>query len=133
MDFNTFSEARSGTITWYLYDQVRDGIDLSIRAYPRVGELLGKALDRVASCKCDNDNGCFRCIRNPEEEEASSKADCIRVLKILCQELSPEPTEEVFDVDVLEEDRVFEKCSQCGANVRYDDKFCSNCGEQLGG
>jgi DEAD/DEAH box helicase domain-containing protein len=132
MDFNTFSEARSGMITWYLYDQVRDGIDLTIRAYLRVAELLAKALDRVISCKCDNDNGCFRCIRNPEEEEVSSKTDCIQVLKILCKELSFDHSDEVFDIDVLEEDKVYEKCAQCGSNVRYDDKFCSNCGERLG-
>jgi DEAD/DEAH box helicase domain-containing protein len=135
MDFNTFSEARSGTISWCLYDQVRDGIDLTIGAYERVADLLAKALDRVASCKCEDDAGCFRCIRNPEEEEVSSKTDCVKVLSMLCQELMPEPSKEVFDVDLLEEDQPFDKCPnpECGAKVRYDDKFCNNCGERLGG
>jgi len=132
MDFNTFSEARFGKISWYLYDQVHDGIDLTIRAYRRVPELLAKALDRVESCTCEDDNGCFRCIRNPEEEEVSNKKDCVRVLNLLCHELLAEPTEEVFDVDVLEEQEAFGKCPKCGARIRYDDKFCNNCGERLG-
>jgi hypothetical protein len=54
---------------------------------------------------------------------------------MLCQELMPEPSKEVFDVDLLEEDQPFDKCPnpECGAKVRYDDKFCNNCGERLGG
>ena len=131
MDFNTLSDVGYGKMVWYLYDQVHDGIDLTVRAYPRVAELLQKALDRVSSCKCEEDRGCFRCIRNPDEDEISSKRDCINVLNALCEELSFQSAQEVFDVDILEEQDACGKCSKCGATVRYDDKFCGNCGERL--
>ena len=102
MDFDTFSEVRPEKICWYLYDRVHDGIDLAVRAYPRVPELLAKALDRVQSCTCSDEEGCFRCIRNPDEEQAVSKGDCIRILNLLCAELQAESTQEEFDTDPLE-------------------------------
>jgi len=132
MDFDTFSEARPGKIAWYLYDRVHDGIDLTVRAYRRVPELFDKALDRVRSCKCEDDKGCFRCIRNPEEEEVSSKSDCVKVLMLLCAELSADPTEQVFQVDALEQDGSSGVCPACEAPVDYTANFCSNCGEALG-
>jgi DEAD/DEAH box helicase domain-containing protein len=134
MDFDAFSEVSSGRVCWYLYDRVHDGIDLTVRAYRRVPELLAKAADRLHSCTCPEDLGCFRCIRNPDEEEVTSKSDCIRVLSHLSQELLAEPTEEVFDVDGLDVKEVVRRCPEpkCNAPIGTGDNFCKKCGTYLG-
>lgn len=131
MDFDTFSEARQGKVSWYLYDRVPDGIDLTIRAYRRVSELVSKAMDRVESCRCPDDIGCFRCIRNPYEDEISSKTNCVRVLSVLCEAMASKASEEVVDFDALDQDPQTIKCPVCDAPVGPGNRFCGNCGEQL--
>ena len=134
MDFNEYAEYRGGRMSWYLYDQVHDGIGLTVQVYPRVPELAEKASDRVRSCNCQDDEGCFRCIKNPDQEEAVSKQDCIFVLGRLCNELGgEEPKSTVFNIDVLEEQSEAGTCPKCGADVNYGDNFCGNCGERLTG
>ena len=132
MDYSTFCDARGQNVTWYLYDQVHDGIDLTTQAYPRVAELFAKALDRVESCDCGADEGCFRCIRNPNADEATSKADCVAVLELLCDELSgSSPKVEVFESDGLEDKDESRPCPTCKASVKPGDRFCRDCGEKL--
>jgi DEAD/DEAH box helicase domain-containing protein len=132
MDFDTFSEVHPGRICWYLYDSVHDGIDLAVRAYPRVAELLAKALDRLQSCTCSDEKGCFRCIRNPDEEQPVSKSDCIRILDLLCAELQTGSTQEEFDADLLENESTSQECPACGKTAGDAAKFCGNCGQALG-
>jgi len=134
MDYNTHSDTRDERITWYLYDQVHDGMDLTVQAYGRIQDLLAKAMLQVGSCPCTSDEGCFRCIIDPEEKDIASKSDCARVLKLLGEELADsQPREQVFSVDVLEEHADVKACPRCDGRIRYDDKFCSSCGERLEG
>jgi DEAD/DEAH box helicase domain-containing protein len=136
MDFDTFTNSSTDTVTWYLYDQVRDGIGLTAQAYNLVPDLLSKALDQIRSCKCIEDGGCFCCIRNPEEAEDISKADCITVLESISEEFnSSVPIKEDFNIDVLQEQDSIGICPKegCGANIRHGDKFCSNCGHPIDG
>jgi DEAD/DEAH box helicase domain-containing protein len=135
MDYSTFSERRDNAVVIYLYDQVPDGIDLSVQAYGRVGQLFEKAYERVQSCDCITDEGCFRCIRNPTEEDAIDKETCLRVLERIDQVLkTSRPVTRTFSIDVLEEqvDAVGE-CPSCKGRVRGDDRFCPSCGERLKG
>lgn len=132
MDFSTLSEIRDGKVTWYLYDQVHDGIDLTTHAYTHVNELLTKAADRTRSCACPDDGGCFGCVRNPEEAEPSSKTDCISVLGIVCRHLAENVArKEIFNVDVLAEQQSTGCCPKCQAEVIPGARFCANCGERL--
>lgn len=133
-DYDTFSRAAKGGITWFIYDQVYDGIGLAIRAYPTVDALFRKALDRVESCKCEDDDGCFRCIRNPDQEDLISKTDCIRTLRLICDALeSGEFTDKTFHVDPLDAPETETECPTCEAAVRMGARFCSECGEKLTG
>jgi DEAD/DEAH box helicase domain-containing protein len=132
-DFDTFCERRDESVLLYLYDQVHDGIDLSVQAYSQIDELLDKALERVRSCDCVESSGCFRCVRNPAEEEQTDKESCARVLEHLLQHLREStPRSRTFSVDVLEEQpESFGECPLCKAPVRADARFCSGCGEKI--
>jgi len=132
MDYSTFSEIRGDRMMWYLYDQVYGGIGLTVQVYDRIPELLTKALERVDSCSCEEYGGCFRCVRDPDTEEITSKADCVAVLQLLCKEFQAQgATREVFEVDVLAEDEAHATCPKCGADVDADANFCKACGERL--
>ena len=135
MDYGTFSERRENTVVFYLYDQVPDGIDLSVQAYGRVGQLIEKAYERVQSCDCTTSEGCFRCIRNPREEDAIDKKTCMRVLEKIHQLMqTSKPVSRTFSVDVLEEQlEAVGECPTCKGRVRAEDRFCPSCGERLKG
>ena len=135
MDYDTFSERREGVVALYLYDQVHDGIDLSVQSFSRIDQLLEKALDRVQSCDCETSEGCFRCVKNPDTPEVTDKHACVRVLeRILSQLRQHVPKMRTFNVDVLEEQQEAQApCSKCGRSVKQDARFCSNCGERLAG
>jgi len=131
-DFNTFAEARADHVAWYIYDQVHDGIDLAIQAYRKVRELFEKSLDLVRSCSCQEDEGCFRCVKNPDQDDRVSKSDCVIILEAVLEELRPETAKSrVFNVDVLEERTEASVCPKCAADVARGSSFCSNCGERI--
>jgi DEAD/DEAH box helicase domain-containing protein len=131
-DFNTFAEVKADRLRWYLYDQVHDGIDLSIQAYPKVRELLEKAVNCIRACNCADDEGCFRCVKNPDQDDIVSKAECVYVLDELVMELGKgEPRVQVFDIDTLDEEIDVHSCPKCNAEVSDADRFCSSCGEVL--
>ena len=133
MDYDTFSDRREGAVQIYLYDQVHDGIDLAVRAYGRVGQLLEKAHQRVEACECGSDTGCFRCVRNPDEEEITDRQSCLRVLDRLLHQIRTHcPTSRTFNVDLLEEQtESLGECPACKGKVKADDRFCAACGERL--
>lgn len=132
MDYGTFSERRENAVVFYLYDQVPDGIDLSVQAYSRVGQLIETACERVKSCDCTDAEGCFRCVRNPSQEDAIDKKTVLRVLEQIDHVMrTSTPVSRTFNVDVLEEQtEAFGECPSCKGRVRPEDKFCPSCGER---
>jgi DEAD/DEAH box helicase domain-containing protein len=132
MDYGTYSESRGDRVLWYLYDQVYGGIGLTIQVYERFADLLAKALNGIQACNCEEDTGCFRCVRDPDKEDIASKADCIAVLKLVCDELqTTTPKHEVFNVDTLADIETGVKCQKCDAMVEPDANFCKSCGERV--
>ncbi len=138
LDFDTFSST-TGKITWYIYDQVHDGIDLTPQAYSHIPELFQKALNRVSTCQCTEDTGCLRCIIDPDKttdskETVVSKKACIEILSILCDELeNSKPQHQVYNVDILAERPIENLCPKCKENTPLGARFCPNCGAQLEG
>ena len=138
MDYDTFCEPRDNTVVFYLYDQVHDGIDLTVQAFGRMRELFEKAHERVVSCDCMTNEGCFRCVKNPDVAELTDKQACIRTLARICQQFATHvPTSKTFNVDVLDEQpSIFVTCPKLECKYdknKSDAKFCSHCGGRLGG
>lgn len=133
MDFSTFYERRENAVAFYIYDQVPDGIDLAVQAYSRIGQLLEKVQQRVSSCDCTAAEGCFRCVRNPSEDDAIEKDTCLRVLEKINEVIQTStPISRTFAVDVLEEQaEIFGECPVCRGRITADDRFCRGCGERL--
>lgn|GEM_PF-475698 len=135
-DFSSTSEIWSdGQAAIYLYDMVYDGVDLTTGAFDRISELVERSLDRLTSCDCTTDEGCFRCIANPRvPEPASKKATEALLIAIRAVVGSEEPVITRTTVTPLEElgpDAPL-KCRACGTAMAATAKFCSNCGEKLG-
>jgi ATP-dependent helicase YprA (DUF1998 family) len=134
-DYSSFSEVRKdGGAIIYLYDMAYDGVDLTTSAFGMMGQLIDKSLERVASCDCTRDEGCFRCIANPRIEERSSKEDTSRLLRILQRIINTETPR----VTLPAPDSIAElvpdsksSCPACSAAVAQGDRFCRNCGEKL--
>jgi DEAD/DEAH box helicase domain-containing protein len=131
-DYAEQCDPGSESVRVYLYDSVHDGIDLSVRAFEHFAALIDKAADRVASCDCDSTEGCFRCIKNPDVDDAVYKADCAQVLGGLRAHLASGPIRvHTFDVDLVAdiapERRV---CVACGTEIGRNAKFCPECGER---
>jgi DEAD/DEAH box helicase domain-containing protein len=133
MDYSTFSERRESGLVFYLYDQVHDGIDLTIQAFDHVPQLFTTVLERVKNCECTEPHGCFRCVKNPDADETVTKAGCIAVLdEIIAAMNSSEPRHHTFNIDVLEEQPTdVRTCPACQEQIKSDARFCSSCGERL--
>lgn len=135
-DFSSFSEImkdRSAVI--YLYDMVYDGVDLTTGAFDKVQQLVEKSLDRLITCECQADAGCFRCIANPRVDERTSKDATKRLLLIVKDLLSSETptvtTPVIADVDMLSAEAPI-TCPSCSTVIAKGDRFCKNCGEKVG-
>ena len=88
-DYSSFSEVqKDGSAVIYLYDMVYDGVDLTTGAFDMIGQLIDKSLERLITCDCATDEGCFRCIANPRVEEKSSKEGTAQLLRILQRVIS---------------------------------------------
>ena len=134
-DFSSFSEVlKDGNATIYLYDNVYDGVDLTTGAFDKVQVLIEKALDRLATCECKEDTGCFRCIANPRVDEATSKVATAQLLQMLHDAIvaeQPRITEHSNSgAAVLAPDEIA-ACPSCSANISKGDRFCKNCGHKL--
>ena len=134
-DFSSFSEVlKDGNAALYLYDNVYDGVDLTTGAFGKVQVLVEKALDRLATCACSEDAGCFRCIANPRIDEATSKEATAQLLQMLRDAMMAEPpriTEQSENsVSVLAPDEIA-TCPTCSVNIAKGDRFCKNCGHKL--
>ncbi len=134
-DYSSFSEVqKDGSAVIYLYDMVYDGVDLTTGAFDMMGQLIDKSLERLTTCDCATDEGCFRCIANPRVEEKASKEGTARLLRSLQRVIrieNPKVTLPAPDstADVAPDAKVC--CPACSATVAQGDRFCRNCGEKL--
>lgn len=133
-DFSSASEILpDGQAAIYLYDMVYDGVDLTTAAFDRACDLLDKANERLQTCECNSDEGCFRCIANPRYLEPTSKAGTTVLLKAIQEVVcgtKPKITRQHDDEALLDQVRTI-KCPSCSESCKYGDRFCSNCGEKV--
>jgi DEAD/DEAH box helicase domain-containing protein len=135
-DFSSFSEImKDGSASIYLYDMVYDGVDLTTGAFDKAQQLVEKSLDRLNTCDCPTDTGCFRCIANPRSDERTSKDATRQFLLIVKEILSCETptvtTPVVAGIDTLAAEAPT-TCPSCSAVIAKGDRFCKNCGEKVG-
>lgn len=116
----------------YLYDQVEGGIDITTGAFEHWDKLIERVSERISECSCQGDEGCFKCIANPDVYEPVSKSLALKLLSILKNELAcgsfKERTAELAPEIKQLHNR---SCPVCGANTQSEARFCSNCGERL--
>jgi DEAD/DEAH box helicase domain-containing protein len=132
-DFSSGSDANfNGGAALYLFDMVYDGVDLTTGAFERMPELIARALERVAECTCESDEGCFKCIKNPRVEEPASKKATRRLLESLREALAATPERRAADPDEpADHPAANTACPTCGHPASADDRFCRNCGTKL--
>ncbi|MEX2142521.1 MAG: DEAD/DEAH box helicase [Pirellulales bacterium] len=135
-DFSSFSEIlKDGAAAVYLYDNVYDGVDLTTGAFDKIELLIEKALERVTTCDCIEDVGCFRCIANPRQSDPTSKNATARLLRTLRDMIVTESAHVTIRSDdsaaLLAPDAVV-TCPSCSALIAKGDRFCKNCGHNLG-
>jgi DEAD/DEAH box helicase domain-containing protein len=134
-DYSSFSEVqKDGSAVIYLYDMVYDGVELTTAAFDMMGQLIDKSLERLTTCDCTTDEGCFRCIANPRVEEKSSKEVTARLLRILQRVIGTEtpkviPPAPDSTADLAPDAKA--SCPACNSSVAQGDRFCRNCGEEL--
>lgn len=134
-DFSSFSEVlKDGSAAIYLYDNVYDGVDLTTGAFDKIQQLLDKSLERLTTCDCKEDAGCFRCIANPRVSEPTSKDATARLLKALQNMIATETPKVILRTDdpaaLLAPDAAM-TCPSCSASIVKGDRFCKNCGHKL--
>lgn len=120
---------KDGLAAVYLYDAVPYGIGLTEQACDRMADLVDRVAERVRTCPCDTDDGCFQCVRNPQAEIAASKTAALTLLDAIRAELaipavfvqSPAAPPAV-DAGV---------CTDCKAPRTAKAKFCGDCGAKL--
>ena len=117
----------------YIYDKAFDGIDLTLPAFERIEELLAASLQRVEECQCEEDAGCFRCVRHPFEDLATDRKATAHMIQSLVNSTEREPLETTFrkESDRLGEEEESATCPICSFKADLEAKFCSNCGQKL--
>ncbi|WP_164104423.1 DEAD/DEAH box helicase [Candidatus Laterigemmans baculatus] len=114
-----------------LYDMAYDGVGLVREAYDHMPALIEKSLDRISSCDCEGDEGCFRCVAHPHQATTASKSAAVAVLKELRSALTEaSPQIQKFGEPGLEllSGTAHAACSECQANIPSASRFCMNCG-----
>lgn len=134
-DFSSFSDVlRDGNAVIYLYDSVYDGVDLTTGAFDKMEQLIEKAQERLTTCDCKEDVGCFRCIANPRIDEATSKdatSSLLKTIHTVIASEAPRVTERSKDTISSLAPEEAATCPMCNASVAKGDRFCKNCGEKL--
>jgi len=134
-DFSSFSEVlKDGNAVIYLYDSVYDGVDLTTGAFDKIQVLIEKALERLKTCDCKEDSGCFRCIANPRIDEPASKDATTKLLQMIHDEMAvgePKVTERSSDAAATLAPDAIATCPACNSNITKGDRFCKNCGHKL--
>ena len=124
----------TGEQALFLYDAVYDGVGLTFIAFEHMTELLQKALERVSSCECQEDCGCFSCVANPNKERPASKQDARLILQTLLavfESESPRLQNVTSDWTETFEQTAAVVCDTCQASVKTTDRFCPNCGTKV--
>ena len=121
----------TGELAVFLYDAVYDGVGLTFVAFDQMKELIQKALERVSSCECQDDTGCFSCVANPNKERPASKHDARLILEALLSVLESENARQqtvTSDWTASLEQTATVNCSACSSTLKATDRFCPNCG-----
>jgi DEAD/DEAH box helicase domain-containing protein len=130
-DYSAAADApKDGPPAVYLYDMVPYGVGLAVEAFERMADLVERAAERVRSCPCGTDEGCFQCVRNPQAEVPASKAATLTLLEIIRVELATSPGV----TQVASDDTTplpAGNCPKCQTPRQPAARFCSNCGEKL--
>jgi DEAD/DEAH box helicase domain-containing protein len=130
-DYSATADApRDGSPAIYLYDMVPYGIGLAIEAFDRMPALVERAAERICSCPCGTDEGCFQCVRNPQAEVPASKAATLRLLQMIRDELSLPPVVTQAGPHDAPPPGVG-NCPKCQWPRQHAARFCSNCGAKL--
>lgn len=124
-------ELPTGEKALFLYDDVYDGVGLTATAFEHMAELIGKAIERVQSCDCTADEGCFRCVAHRDRDCTASKSDALLVLRQIRQEMQQTPKITACQPAVVSEAAPERTCSACTTVVDKRARFCSGCGEKL--
>jgi DEAD/DEAH box helicase domain-containing protein len=133
-DYSSSSTLRpDGSAVITLYDNVYGGADVTPCAFHHIESLIANAIRRLGDCRCSDDTGCFRCIKNPRTEETSSKQACLSLLNRIHRALAADSLR-TSDLDpptpggaTAEEST----CPACHTQQRADARFCDNCGHKL--
>ena len=98
-------------------------------------DLLEKVQDRIQACDCAGDEGCVRCIADPQRESSSSKRGSLLVLRRLLEVLHREcPATKDFSDSCPEfsNNRAAKVvCNGCMTQVSAEVNFCPNCGNRV--
>jgi DEAD/DEAH box helicase domain-containing protein len=132
-DYSAAADAcKDGVPAVYLYDMVPYGVGLAVEAFDRMANLVARAAERVRTCPCETDEGCFQCVRNPQAEVAASKAATRVLLEMIARELKTPPI--VTAQPAASADAALTaigNCPTCEAPRQPTARFCSNCGTTL--
>jgi DEAD/DEAH box helicase domain-containing protein len=120
--------AKDGTAAIYLYDMAPYGVGLAVEAFDRMADLVERATEQVRSCPCGTDEGCFKCVRNPQAEVPASKAATLALLEMIGVEPATPPT--VPPTPLLPPPPLG-YCPTCQTPRQPTFRFCSNCGTKL--
>jgi DEAD/DEAH box helicase domain-containing protein len=124
----------TGELALFLYDAVYDGVGLTFVAFEMMKELIEKALERVSSCDCEEDTGCFSCVANPNKERPASKHDARLILQALQSVLESETARQqtiTSDWAGTFEETAAVACTACSSAMKSTDRFCPNCGTKM--
>lgn len=130
-DFGIHAEWSEERARLFFYDQAFDGIDLTISVVDRFVDLLQVAETGIRECDCNENHGCFRCVRDPFVNVATEKMATLELLVEIGAALARNPLV-ILDNDPIP-DRMAATgdrpaCRECGKVHRVEDKFCPNCG-----
>jgi ATP-dependent helicase YprA (DUF1998 family) len=106
------------------------GVGLAVEAFDRMADLVERAAERVRSCPCGTDEGCFQCVRNPQAEVPASKAATLVLLEMVGVELATPPVvTQAAPGDA--QPASARTCPLCQHPAQSLARFCSNCGTKL--
>jgi DEAD/DEAH box helicase domain-containing protein len=130
-DYSAAADAsKDGSQAVYLYDMVPYGVGLAVEAFDRMGDLVARAAERVRTCPCETDDGCFQCVRNPQAEVQASKAATLALLEMIHSELAI-PGVITQAIPPEGPPPPLGNCPTCHAPRQPSARFCSNCGTKV--
>ena len=124
------AKLQSTYTTWFYF-----GVGITSVAFQKMGDLLVKSIDRLESCSCTHDGGCFKCIANPRADEITSKL-ATRYLLMKIQNQLGEASQETYPTSPTDGSVNFDikpliSCASCKATCSDSDRFCRNCGTKV--